>query len=207
MHLLSTITRYKQNLILYHMIIFLVSFQASDPELVQSVLVSIKRHLWYLSEELVPLSLCDSNTSDPEKASIVAAMLQAGRPQQFTPQKTLMKEQLLRNRQRGEVNLHDFAGERSWLLFERLDVAVGWMQLAPNNWIQSPDYIHFKLVDALDVVNDCAERSIKDVTEFVNYAKDPNRRDRVMMVVNHHRQLLDFHNLTREQLDNMDDFL
>ena len=46
-------------------------------------------------------------------------------------------------------------------------------------------------VDKLHVVNDCAERSVKDVTEFINYAKDAARLDRVMMVVNHHRQILD----------------
>jgi len=28
-----------------------------------------------------------------------------------------------------------------------------------------------------------------------------------MMVVNHHRQILDFDNLTKAQMDNMDDFL
>ena len=57
------------------------------------------------------------------------------------------------------------------------------------------------------MVNDCAERSIKDVTEFVNYSKDADSRDRVMMVVNHHRQLLDFQHLTKQQIDDMDNFI
>ena len=60
-------------------------------------------------------------------------------------------------------------------------------------------------------MNDCAERSVKDITEFITYfinsAKDPDRRDRVMMAVNHQQQLLDFQNATKQQMDNMDDFL
>ena len=64
-----------------------------------------------------------------------------------------------------------------------------------------------EIVDKLHVVNDCADRSVKDVTEFINYANDPAGLDRVMMVVNHHRQILDFDNLTKAQMDNMDNFL
>ena len=39
-------------------------FLMSDPVLVEAVLISINRHLWHLSEELVPLSLYDRRTSD-----------------------------------------------------------------------------------------------------------------------------------------------
>ena len=82
------------------------------------------------------------------------------------------------------------------------------MQLPPADWLHSPAFIRFKnLVESLEVVNDCAERSIKDVTEFVNYSKDANCRDRVMMVMNHHRQLLDFQHLTKQQINDMDNFI
>ena len=36
---------------------------------------------------------------------------------------------------------------------------------------------------------------------------DPDRWDRVMIVVNHHRQLLDFQNITKQHMDNMENFL
>lgn len=173
------------------------------------MVTSIHRHLWYLSEELVPLALCDRDTPGTEKAAIVRAMLAAGRPQHFPPQKPLIKTNLLDTQQAltVDVRLHEFAGERSWLMFERMDLSTDWMQNPPSDWPGSPHYMVFKnLVDKLEVVNDCAE-SVKDVTEFINYAKDPARLDRVMMVVNHHRQLLDFSNLSKAQMDNMDDFL
>ena len=79
------------------------------------------------------------------------------------------------------------------------------MQLPPADWLQSPNYNHFKnLVDSLQVVNDCIERSVKDVTEFINDAKDADCHDRVMVVVNHPGQLVDFYHLTKLQMDNMD---
>ena len=89
-----------------------------------------------------------------------------------------------------------------------LDVAVDWMQLPPPIWLQSAPFFRFQeMVHALKVVNDCAERAVKDVAEFMNYSWDAGRRDRVQMIVNHHRQLLDFQHLTKEQIDNMEDFL
>ena len=54
--------------------------------------------MWYLSEELVPLSLCDEGLENEEKKHIVEAMLTAGRPQ--APQ---MKSHLL-------LGLHEFVG-------------------------------------------------------------------------------------------------
>ena len=68
-----------------------------------------------------------------------------------------------------------------------LDVAVDWMQLPPPTWLQSAPFLRFQeMVHSLKVVNDCAERAVKDVTEFINYSRDAGRCDRVQMVVNHH---------------------
>ena len=69
-----------------------------------------------------------------------------------------------------------------------MDIDTIWMQHQPSDWPASPAFMVFKeIVDNLHVVNDCADRSVKDVTEFINYANDPAGLDRVMMVVNHHR--------------------
>lgn len=137
-------------------------------------------------------------------------MLTAGRPQYFQPQKPAMKIDILHRQPplAGDIGLYEFVGERSWLMFDRMDIDTAWMQHPPSDWPASPAFMVFKeRVDQLHVVNDCAERSVKDVTEFINYAKDPARLDRIMMVVNHHRQILDLDHLTKAQMDNMDDFL
>ena len=53
------------------------------------------RHMWYLTEELVIFSLADSGTSDDTKARIVASMLAAGCPHNFSAGKPVMKPELL----------------------------------------------------------------------------------------------------------------
>ena len=75
-----------------------------------------------MSEELVPLSLCDRGTPDAEKEAIVRVMLEAGRSQQFPPQKPIMKTHLLENHRTDVVGLHEFAGQRSWLILEWLSI-------------------------------------------------------------------------------------
>ena len=67
---------------------------------------------------MVPLALCDDETSDEEMADIVIGMLDAGRPQQFAPGKPVMKTHLLDSQPVEEIQLHDFVGERSnaWML-------------------------------------------------------------------------------------------
>ena len=36
------------------------------------------------------------------------------------------------------------------------------------------------------VVNDSAERAVKDVSDFADYSRDPTCRDEVVHLVNHH---------------------
>ena len=67
----------------------------------------------YLSEEMVPLALCDDEISDEEKAEIVIGMLNAGIPQQFAPGKPVMKTHLLDNQPVEKIWLHDFVLEQS----------------------------------------------------------------------------------------------
>ena len=153
----------------------------------------------------MPFSLCNDGVKPETKEAIVAAMITAGRPQDIGYQKPEMKTVIL---DQPQVHLEDFVGEQSWLLFQLLAVNTDWMQTASIHWTQSDQYLRFvNIVKSLKVVNDCAERSIKDVTEFVNYARDRDVRSQAVMVVQHHRQLIDFANLTKLQIDNMDDFI
>ena len=152
----------------------------------------------------MPFALCDDGVEPEAKEAIVAAMITAGRPQDIGYQKPEMKTVIL---DQPQVQLEDFVGEQSWLLFQLLAVNTDWMQTASIHWTQSDQYLRFvNIVKSLKVVNDCAERSIKDVREFVNYARNGDARSQAVMVVQHHRQLTDFANLTKQQIDNMDDF-
>ena len=96
-------------------------------------------------------------------------------------------------RQPDAPQLFEFVGSRSWLLFSLLNLNTAQMQLPPTEWAQDADFIQFKsAVDNMNVVNDAAERAVKDVSDFADYCQDPNRRDDVVRVVNSHRELFNF---------------
>ena len=184
--------------------LYIIYLQIHDPQLAEAVLTSVYRHMWYLTEELVVLALADSDTSDDEKSHMVAQMAAVGRPQQFLPRKPAMKPDILRGRQPDGPELHEFIGERSWLLFHLLNVDVTWMAHPPHQWNQYDGFRRFcTYVENMNVVNDAAERAVKDVTEFANYCQDPDRRDDVIKVVNSHRELIDFAHLTKDEIANI----
>ena len=78
----------------------------------------------------------------------------------------------------------------NWLANDHGSCLTEWTLTLPGCSIHLQTGLHHQP----HVMNDCAEQSVKDVTEFINYAKDPARLDRVMMVVKHHRQILDLDN-------------
>ena len=110
----------------------------------------------YLSEELVPLALCDTGTSQTEKTAIVNVLIRFPRPDNLPPQKPKMRHDVLANHSRGEVSLDQFVGQRSWLMFNLLNLDTRWMDEPVEDWPEIPTYITFKhIVDCLKVVNDC----------------------------------------------------
>ena len=140
------------------------------------------------------------------KEQLIAALLEADRPQEYKAQKPVFKTDLLLNKNHDEPNLAQFVGPRSWLIFDLLDVDVCWMEHSPTTWFDHPEYKRFHdLVNSIICVNDCAERNVKNVCDYADYSKDPERRDKAVMVVNHHRELVDFQHLTKEELTHMRD--
>ena len=69
----------------------------------------VKRHMWYISEELVPFALCDNGDTEASEEATVVAMIAAGRPQDFPAQKPDMKQQIL---DQPLVQLEHFAGQK-----------------------------------------------------------------------------------------------
>ena len=179
-------------------------YSTIDPVISDSVDQSVQRQMFYLTEELVVLALCDDNTTHTEKDEIVRCMLQCDRPQQFQPKKPDFKVDKLKNKSHDTPKLSDFVGSRSWLIFDLLDVNVQWMQHTSQQWSNEPEFQRFhQITNKIICVNDVAERNVKNVTDYAEYCKDPERRDRVVKIVNQHRDMVSFRNLTKAELSNM----
>ena len=160
--------------------------------------------MWYLSEEMIVFSLADAGCDVDVKSRIAARLVATARPRDFRPGKPEMNVNLLLHQQPDIPQLYDFVGERSWLLFHLLELDAAWLTLPMDQWEDDQGYQTFKLyVSNINVVNDAAERAVKDVGDFADYSQDPDRRDDVVQVVNSHRELIDFHHLTKDEIANI----
>ena len=78
--------------------------------------------------------------------------------------------------------------------------AVGqWLHKDTREWSSEAEYNMMRdLVRDLKVVNDLAERCIKDIQEYANLAKDSVHRDNILLVVSDHRGV--FQDLRKQAL-------
>ena len=163
-----------------------------------AALQSVKRHLWYLTEECVIFSLFDDELEDAERQRIAQNLLQYPVPGQFTTGKPVFPDHNVLN---GD-SLVNFVGPRSWLLFHLTGLAHQWLHQPVEEWNNNQDYATLKhMLNHLEVVNDGAERAIKDVTEYAHITHDGNLQDDYIVVANCHRDI--FHSLKRDALRNL----
>ena len=103
----------------------------------------------------------------------------------------------------GQANipsLSDFITYRSWVLFHLIQRGTGWLATHPARWPADAEYIFIAAVarDIL-VVNDCAERNIRAITEYVRFTRNVNGMlDDIVLVGEDQRSLVP--NLNRENL-------
>ena len=74
-----------------------------------------------------------------------------------------------------------------------------WLRNEVNEWENSDQYVRMKTcVSDLKVVNDVAERCIKDIQEYADAAKDSKYQDDILLVATDHRGI--FQDLRKEAL-------
>ena len=66
-----------------------------------------------------------------------------------------------------------------------------WLGTPVESWNMDQDYVRMKeRVDKINVVNDPAEREVKDIQEYVLLTKDPEYRDDIITVSRAERRKL-----------------
>ena len=157
---------------------------------------SLKRHLWYLTQECIIFSLFDDELADAERRQVADHLLVHPRPPMFATGKPHAPNHNLLT---PNPQLSSFVGPRSWLLFDLTNVGSQWLQRPVAEWPLEADYRQLLgLIRELEVVNDGAERAIKDVTEYAHITQDGIMRDDYIVVANCHRDV--FHSLKRDAL-------
>ena len=96
----------------------LVSFKVIDKVLAESALESLKRHLWYLTPELVVLGMFDDNLSIDDKQLMAVTLISFIRPENFEIGKPDFKN-IVTKLGAEKTTLSEFINAQSWLLFDK----------------------------------------------------------------------------------------
>ena len=162
-------------------------------EMVSAVQKNFNNHLWYLTEQLVISGLFDVHLADAERKAI--KLCSQANPRNFTPAKPKFPKNLLTN----DPHLESFIGPKSWLLFDKLGANGAWLNTDPGEWLSDEEYQRMSnFIRDLKVVNDLAERCVKDIQDYKNTANDAVHRDEILTVASDHRGV--FQDLRKQSL-------
>ena len=85
-----------------------------------------------------------------------------------------MKVHLIEGRALNVPQRYDFIGPRSWLFIDKHEIDTAWLSIPVDQWLADAGFKQFKQhASNTNVVNDSAERAVKDVTDFANHSHDP----------------------------------
>ena len=165
----------------------------------EKMIESHLRHTWYITEELVVFSLWDEDLPPRDRKAVANTLLHCEPP----PEWSIGKPHLPTGPELGaNPRLQDRVGPCSHLLFHLLRVGTNWLSRPVRAWSTDPEYMRMRAwLRNLKVVNDCAERCIKDITEYANVCRDSVHCDNIILVVEDHCFVL--RDITREGLDNV----
>ena len=77
------------------------------------------------------------------------------------------------------------------LAFHLLGANHEWLHLPPSAWSLNRDYLEMaQIMTDIAVVNDTAERGVKDVENYANASIDSEHRGKIILVPNSHRAKL-----------------
>ena len=172
---------------LFH--IKLLMYEVVNPAISSSAIKALKRHLWYLTGEMVSLALFSDKVPTDERGAfanqlltfktavaIVAPRKQCGssygKPAEFP------------NNITSATSLADLVNEDSWFTLHILQVDIDFLIEDVNDWSKSSAYQESLAdIEALNVINDYAERRVKLSADFLCVARDEQHYQNVLQVV------------------------
>ena len=81
----------------------------------------------------------------------------------------------------GFKDMSDLIGPNSWYLLKLANIHGDWLKKHVSVWQDSQDYAKFKeFISNMSVVNDCSERGVKLVQEYIDSARNETLRQDVM---------------------------
>ena len=160
-------------------------YKHHHPGIGNAALKAIGLHMWYLTEELVPLSLFSHSLSDEEKDLVSKKILQS-QSSDSCVQRTGSNfgKPIFPDVPQVTCDLSEFAGKDSWAFFRILDISPNFLNTPAASWPSNEEYAVGKVVVAnLCVVNDAAEKGVKLCHDFLGSSRRESNLQNVLQVV------------------------
>ena len=151
-----------------------------------SALTAFNRHLWYLTQELVPLTLFCRSVDDTVKEAIVKKLQGCQRNPNLIHRFGFSwgKPSFPDLSNETALTMASFIGEDSWKFFDIVKVDTAFLELPVSDWCNDADYLRAKeVIDSLSVVNDAAERGVKLSSDFLCTTTSEEMYANVLQVV------------------------
>ncbi|XP_047141470.1 uncharacterized protein LOC124816354 [Hydra vulgaris] len=159
-----------------------------DYEVGNSLQKSMSNHTWYLSPKVVVLSLGDPYMKADAKRLIIQKLLNFPIPELSEISVTAPSAVNVTS----DSRLEDLITKESWIFF----ILTGHTE-SVREWHTSSDFLALdsyknfaQLVCNLSVTNDCAERNISLIENFVHSSHNEDQRQNILLVVREHRKLI-----------------
>lgn len=159
-----------QDLQMYHSI---------DEEVATVAISALNRHLYYMSEELSPLSLFSDKVSIQQKNLISQKIIRS--QDKIMPLRQFSKSRRTnqvaysdgiddRNHDWNSKCVADLIGDRSAFFFDTMNLPARFLRLDASVWNENPDYVNAKktVENALICINDASERVISNCKSKFN---------------------------------------
>ena len=183
----------------------LLEYEAVDKVIAQSAIRALNRHLWYLTAEMVPLALFSDRVPAVERQALADALLM------LRPLTSLQAPMNRFGNGWGKprfplsidssTRLCQLVGVDSWFTMYRLQLDSSFLNLPVDEWDKTSAYIASAgNFEAVNVVNDCAERGVKLASDFVETARTDEHFQNVLQVVEKDRKCMP--NLRRKRRNN-----
>ena len=155
-----------------------------------SIAASVIKALWYLTGEMLPLALFSTKVPAGERCALADAILE------HKPAVLPMKSPQLRfgtgfSKPKFPAlspitRLSDLANPDCWFGMHQLHIDPSFLSLSVEDWATNAAFQASALnVHAINVVNDCAERSVKLTSDFVAAARSEQHLQNVLQAVEH----------------------
>ena len=162
----------------------------------EALYLSLKRHIWYLSPQLVVFMLADKRIESKEKQEFLEVLLDLDRPQvgDFS-----LEQPTLATEVTPFSKLKRFISDQSYLLLHQLNISQEeitlWVNLgideleAGSKHSNSWNYFQ-KCILQTGVVNDRAERHIRLIQDFIKRTHNEEGLQNTLQVVKRNREII-----------------